>query len=165
MQTITFRLADSLPRDAYESLLSSSDTNDELYKRLERLIDRGRGTCILSDPQIAEIVTEALCHFDGERYRLLAWVIMPNHVHVMVEQIEGFSLRRVMHSWKSFTAKEINKVRNSTGTVWAPDYYDRFVRNADHYENAISYIEWNPVKAALVGRPEEWTHSSARHRK
>jgi REP element-mobilizing transposase RayT len=165
VQTITFRLADSLPRDVYASLVSSSDTNDERYKRLENLIDRGLGACILSDPKIAEIVAEALRYFDGERYRLLAWVIMPNHVHVMVEQIDGFSLRRVTHSWKSFTAKEINKLRNATGTVWAPDYYDRFVRNAEHYENAVSYIEWNPVKAALVRRPEDWIYSSAWHRK
>ena len=165
VQTVTFRLADSLPRAVYDHIIATAGNGEDRRRRLESLIDRGRGACILRQSENAAIVANGLRHFDGERYRLLAWVIMPNHVHVMIEQIEGFPLHRIMHSWKSFTAKEINRLRNSSGVVWSPDYYDRFVRNIEHYENAVSYIEWNPVKAGLIGRPEDWLYSSAWHRK
>jgi REP element-mobilizing transposase RayT len=109
-------------------------------------------------------VENALLYFDGERYRLLAWAIMPNHVHAMIEQIEGYALGGIIHSWKSFTAKEINKLQRSTGSVWSADYHDRFIRHAEHYECAVNYIELNPVKAGLVGRAEDWLFSSARKR-
>jgi REP element-mobilizing transposase RayT len=164
VQTVTFRLADSLPRAVYDRVVVAAGSDEEQRKRLERLIDRGRGACILRQPEHAATVANALQHFDGERYRLLAWVIMPNHVHAMLEQADGHSLSDILHSWKSFTAKRINEVRQSNGAVWSPDYYDRFVRNGEHYVNAIRYIEENPVKAGLVGRAHDWPFSSARGR-
>jgi REP element-mobilizing transposase RayT len=161
VQMITFRLADSIPRAIFDSLLAAAKTDEERHKQIERLIDRGRGACILRRERIAKVVNNALRHFDGERYRLLAWVIMPNHAHVLIEQLAGYPLSSVVHSWKSFTAKEINKLERSSGTVWAPDYHDRFVRNAEHYENAVHYIEQNPVKAGLARQAEDWLFSSA----
>jgi REP element-mobilizing transposase RayT len=161
VQSITFRLADSLPRQVYERILASSRNKDDCFKRLEGLIDCGRGACILKRPEIAAVVESALLFFDGERYRLLAWAIMPNHVHVMAEQAEGHSLGAIIRSWKSFTARTINKIQSSRGPVWSPDYHDRFIRNADHYDYALGYIEQNPVKAGLVNQAEDWRFSSA----
>jgi putative DNA methylase len=79
----------------------------------------------------------------------------------MIEQIEGYRLDRIVHSWKSFTAKQINRRLNSDGRVWARDYFDRYVRDEPHYLNALYYIENNPVKAGLVRLAEDWVHSSA----
>ncbi len=89
---------------------------------------------------------------------------MPNHVHVMIEQIDGFALGDIVRGWKSYTAREINKLRKSRGPVWALDYFDRFVRDAEHYADAVCYIENNPVKAGLAGHAEDWPFSSARGR-
>jgi putative transposase len=161
VQTVTFRLADSLPREFYEKAAAVAANEIERAILLERGIDQGRGECILSNPENAEIVRGALQHFDGEQYRLLAWVIMPNHVHAMIEQMDGHSLTRVLHSWKSYSAHAINKVRVSSRKVWSPDYFDRYVRTEDHYAHARYYIEYNPVKARLVGKPEDWPYSSA----
>jgi REP element-mobilizing transposase RayT len=160
VQTTTFRLADSLPRELYKHILGLAD-DAERQILLHRLIDEGRGSCLLSTPENAGIVADALSFFDGERYKLLAWVIMPNHVHAMIEQIEGHRLDRIVHSWKSFTAKQINRRLNSEGRIWARDYFDRYVRDERHYLNAICYIENNPVKAGLVRLAEDWAYSSA----
>jgi REP element-mobilizing transposase RayT len=161
VQTVTFRLADSLPREFYEKAAAVAPNSIDLFYALEKAIDKGAGNCLLTLSTNAAIVRDAFARFDGERYKLLAWVIMPNHVHVMIEQMEGHRLSDVVHSWKSFTAHAINKVRGSAGSVWSPEYFDRYVRDERHYENARYYIENNPVKARLVGRSEDWPYSSA----
>ena len=130
----------------------------------EKGIDQGRGNCLLSDPVNAEIMRRTLDYFDGEQYLLLAWVVMPNHVHAMIEQAPGHSLTRVVQSWKSVSAHAINKARDRNGRIWSPDYFDRFVRDETHYNNAMYYIENNPVKARLAEKPEDWLYSSAAKR-
>jgi putative transposase len=162
VQTITFRLADSLPREFYEKAAVVASNAKERFFLLEKGVDQGLGDCVLSDPANASVMRAALEYFDGERYRLLAWAIMPNHVHVMIEQIQGHSLSGIVHSWKSFTANHINK--RAKARLWAPDYFDRFVRDEKHYVNARFYIEHNPVKARLVETPEAWPYSSAARR-
>jgi len=164
VQMITFRLADSLPRKIYREFLASSIRDPDRQSRIEAFVDEGRGACLLKQPRNASIAQAALHHFDGERCRLLAWVIMPNHVHALLEQMDGHPLGDLVHSVKSFTAKQINRLEGSSGPVWAPDYHDRFVRNDVHYANAVDYIENNPVKAGLVRMPFEWIYSSARER-
>ena len=134
----------------------------ELRKRIERYADKGYGACWLRDERIAALVQDALLHFDGERYRLLAWVIMPNHVHVLVEMLEGFALGDVVQSWKSFTAKKANRVLNRSGRLWMEDYFDRYVRDEIHLWVTMSYIERNPVEAGLVRRAQDWNWSSSR---
>ncbi|MGD0866531.1 MAG: transposase [Rhizomicrobium sp.] len=161
VQTITFRLADSLPRALYARIVADLADDAELRPTLDRLIDEGRGECLLKVAGNAQIVCEALEYFDGERYRLVAWVVMPNHVHAMIEQIGGYALGEIVHAWKSYTVKAINKRRGSKGTIWAADYFDRYIRDAEHNEAAVYYIESNPVKAGLVGRAEDWPFSSA----
>jgi putative transposase len=156
VQTVTFRLADSVPRIVLKQLAASTADKMKRFGRIEAVMDRGAGAAILRDSRCALIVENALQYFQGERYRLLAWVIMPNHVHVLIEQKQGSRLDAVVHSWKSFTAKRINAVRGKHGAVWAREYYDRYVRDAAHFENAFAYVRNNPVKAGLVARPEDW---------
>jgi REP element-mobilizing transposase RayT len=109
-------------------------------------------------------VEAALLHFDGARYRLLAWCVMPNHVHVMIETLEGFPLADVLHSWKSFTANQANKLLGRPGEFWQREYFDRYIRHAEHFQQAVAYIEENPVKAGLARIKTEWPWSSARVR-
>ncbi|MFO7697230.1 MAG: transposase [Anaerolineae bacterium] len=164
IQSITFRLADSLP-GSYEldrALESVPDRPDARRQRLESLLDNGRGACVLKDPRAARIVEDALLYLDGERYRLLAWVVMPNHVHALVEIIEGHSLSRIMQSWKVRTARECNRVLGTIGRFWEPEYYDRYIRNERHLQNAILYIHSNPVVAGLVSEARLWPFGSAR---
>lgn len=161
VQTVTFRLADSLPREFYEKAAAVASNDRDRFFLLEKGMDQGLGNCLLTDAANAVVVRHALEYFDGQRYRLLAWVIMPNHVHVMVEQVFGCPLAGVIHSWKSFTAHAINKRQCSNGRVWSSDYFDRFVRDEKHYANAKFYIENNPVKAKLAVAPEDWSYSSA----
>jgi REP element-mobilizing transposase RayT len=118
-------------------------------KRFERWLDRGYGTCVLKDPQNAGIVADALRHFDGERILLHTWVIMPNHVHLLFTQLGDHALAGLMKSWKGFTARQINLRTCSTGTVWQKSYFDRMIRDWDHFANCARYIRNNPVKAKL----------------
>ena len=118
---------------------------------------------MLKDAQAARIIEENWLHFDGDRYRLLAWVVMPNHVHLLVEiwQVPQSDLVR---DWKGYTAHRINRLLGTNGTLWQADYWDRYIRDEEHFRKAIRYIEANPVKAALVHAPAEWEWSSARFR-
>jgi len=134
----------------------------QIRNALEHYIDAGHGACYLRDPRIASLAQNALLYFDGQRYNLFAWVVMPNHVNVLAQFNHEHPVPQVLHSWKSFIANEANKLLNRTGHFWQREYYDRFIRNEDHYRNAVMYIENNPVKARLVSSAEEWPFSSAR---
>lgn len=160
VQTVVFRLADSLP----QHLTTSGPRTLEATLALDAGLDKGRGACWLKRPDIAAEVENALLHFDGERYFLLAWCVMPNHVHVMVEMRTGFRLGDQIRSWKTFTARRANERLRRAGPFWSEDYFDRFIRGDRHYEVALNYIEYNPVKAALAASPELWRWSSARRR-
>jgi putative transposase len=161
VQFVTFRLADSLPKAVAEALRHREDE----VPRIDRDLDVGLGACWLRRPEIAAIVEDALLHFDGERYRMLAWCLMPNHVHVVIEMIDGHALSDVVRSWKSFTARRINAKLGLTGQFWHADYFDRFMRNDRHLEQTIEYVEQSPVKARLVDDAMQWAWSSARFRK
>jgi REP element-mobilizing transposase RayT len=169
-QSVTFRLADSLPRNVLErwdlelSHLVGKDLDVERRRRTEHYLDRGVGSAWLKDPSVAKIVEDALLYFDGLRYKLPAWVVMPNHIHVLLIVKTGYLLEDVMHSWKSFTSKEANKFLNRAGKFWQEEYFDRYIRHTRHYFDAIDYIEENPVKAGLCATREEWPFSSARIR-
>ena len=139
MQTITFRLGDSLPstlREEWNAALKLEKDAD-LRARIETHLDNGCGACYLRDARIAELVENAMLHFDGKRYGLIAWVVMPNHVHAMIETRSGFPLTDVMHSWKSYTAKEANKILRRSGLFWESEYFDRYVRSQTHFGFAI----------------------------
>ncbi len=155
---MTFRLADSLPAKVIESLRLA----DDLLQSFDRELDSGSGACWLLQPEIASLVENALIHFDRERYRLLAWCLMPNHVHVVVEVSAKHSLTQVIGNWKSFTAKRANSLLGRSGPFWHADYFDRYMRDENHLMRTIAYVEDNPVKAGLVMSAPEWPWSSAR---
>jgi REP element-mobilizing transposase RayT len=164
IQTINFRLADSLPTIELKRLQQEMTLkpDSERLEYIEACLDKGHGECYLNNPRIAQVVEGALLFFDNQRYHLVAWVIMPNHVHVMAEMFDKYPIAGVVKSWKGFTAREANKILGRSGEFWERDYFDRFVRNEEHYYNAMSYIHMNPVKAGLVEKPEDWPFSSAR---
>jgi REP element-mobilizing transposase RayT len=160
VQFVTFRLADSLPRAVAATLLNLPDS----FVHIDQQLDTGLGSCWLREPAIAEIVEQALLHFDGERYRLLAWCIMPNHVHVIVAPVGGSTLGAIVQSWKSFTAKEANRRLSRSGSFWHQDYFDRYMRSENHLETTIAYVENNPVTVGLASTPDAWRWSSGRFR-
>ena len=118
------------------------------------------GACILRDPAVAGIVRDALRHFDGQRYHLHAWCIMPNHVHAVVTPWGEHSLSAILHSWKSFTAHAINKARRTRGEVWERESFDHLVRSPESLSRFIGYVERNPIEAGLCTEPEQWPFSS-----
>jgi REP element-mobilizing transposase RayT len=144
LQAITFHLADSLPTEVLfrlkERAQLQKDPDLELRQQIQKYLDAGHGSCVFKDARLARMVEYALFHFDGERYRLLAWVIMPNHIHVLIETISGYPLHKVVHSWKSFTAQKANKHLKQKGEFWQREYFDRFVRNEEHFNAVVRYI-------------------------
>jgi molybdopterin converting factor subunit 1 len=161
---VTFRLADALPRAVAEEIrakrerwINSRDlaclSRDELAeyhrlfsKRYETLLDAGSGSCLLRDPLNAEIVHDALRFFDGQRYVLDEYVVMPNHVHVLVKPLASHGLAEIFHSWKSFTANRINRRLGQTGSFWQHESYDHIVRNESAMHVIRRYIRENPSK-------------------
>lgn len=164
-QFITFRLADSLPNTIFENLKFKLEnkliTEIDYHWQIEKALDMADGPTFLRERRVAELVAKAIINFDGKRYELHSWVIMPNHVHILLSTIEPFSVSEIMHSIKSYTANEANKILGRSGRFWSPDYFDRFIRGREHFVRAKKYIDDNPVKAGLCKLPEEWPWGSA----
>ncbi len=157
-QFITYRLDDALPPEVARRLTSELETSpaDPAYRlRIENYLDAGHGECILRHQPIATIVRDSWQHFDGVRYDLQAWVIMPNHVHVLITTRQT-SLSDIVQGWKSYTARKINISLGRNGKIWQADYWDRYIRDDNHYAAAIEYIRNNPTKAGLASTPEDW---------
>jgi putative transposase len=171
IQSITIRLSDAVPLYPIEqwkrerSWSKRMPVNDPrrvaLRKQIETCEDAGYGACCLGDARIAQIVEWSLLRFDGERYRLLAWCIMPNHSHSILEIWEGWPLDAVLHSLKSYSAHKANEMLSRSGKFWFREYHDRYVRDAAHFAAAGEYVENNPVKAKLVPRKGLWRWSRA----
>lgn len=165
VQFINYRLDDAMSAKLRHEWAALLEIDDELTRRtkIEEYLDRGRGSCVLRDQSAAALVQDNWLHFDGDRYRMLAWVVMPNHVHVMVE-IWQIPQSQLVKDWKGFASRGINRLCNRRGKLWQDDYWDRYIRDEAHCRRVIQYIESNPVKAGLVKSPEEWPFSSARFR-
>jgi REP element-mobilizing transposase RayT len=133
-------------------------------REIDAALDRGIGPRPLASSWRAELVCRALRHFHDARYVLHAWCVMPNHVHVVATWLQGWRLGDTVRGWKAFTAAMINRAEGLRGSIWAKDYFDRFVRSEDDFAHVVSYVEHNPVRAGLVDVPEEWPYSSARMR-
>jgi putative transposase len=164
---ITFRLADAIPtklrnqwRDEREIWLQlhpqpwTAEAEQEYHKRfsaaIERWLDAGYGSCILRRRDCANIVDETLRHFDGERLSLISSIVMPNHVHAVFVQNPEFPLEKMILSWKTFTARNINKLLDRSGRLWQRSYFDRLIRDENHFRNCVRYIRRNPFKARLT---------------
>ncbi|MGD7652859.1 MAG: transposase [Verrucomicrobiales bacterium] len=102
---------------------------------------------MLRDPDNSTLVASAFRCFDHSRYLLHSSVIMPNHVHLLLTLDESADLGKTVASWKRFTATKINRKDNRSGPVWQKDYFDRLIRNWEHFINVARYIRRNPVKA------------------
>ena len=175
---VTFRLADAIPAAVAEQLqrdrerwlkmhaanhLSGEDAEEyhRLFnERYETLLNAGSGSCLLRDLGNAEIVREALRHFAGDRYDLDEYVVMPNHVHVLVKPRNGHGLADILHSWKSFTATQINRRMKRTGPLWQHESYDHIVRNEMAMEAIRRYIRDNPISkvggaSSSLGREQD----------
>jgi REP element-mobilizing transposase RayT len=191
LQSITFRLADSLPQEklkeleveledlkkkaelglgvpgsAEPQLGSSINIEAEKRKRIEAWLDAGMGCCALRHPKMATVMEDTLLKFDGEKYRLLAWCVMPNHVHVLIEAM--MPLGGIVQSWKSYTGRW-GLTRNAElglgvpgKDFWMREYWDRYIRNEKHLADTIAYIHNNPAKAGLCHADEKWQWSSSR---
>ena len=157
MQFVTFRLADGFPealREQWETLWRIEDDRERRVQ-LEAWLDQGHGECHLREDEIAKVVADALRKFDGERYWLKAYSIMPNHVHVLFE-VGAVSMAKVVQSWKGASARAANQVLGMSGPFWQPDYWDTFMRDVEHEERTVRYIRNNPVKAGLVSEWSQW---------
>jgi REP element-mobilizing transposase RayT len=139
---VTYRLGDSLPLAVAQRLADELDDEGgemRYRKRIESLLDAGHGECVLRRPELAQIVIDAWNHFDGQRYDLQAWVVMPNHVHVLIAMRQT-SLTNIVRGWKSFSARKINVVLGRKGKLWQEDYWDRYIRSPSHYAVSMEYI-------------------------
>ena len=137
------------------------DEARRLLKLLDKYEDAGYGQCYLRDDRAAEIVRDALFYYDQVKYEVISWCIMPNHVHVLISLLKVVSLSEILHSWRSFSSNEINKLFNRKGQLWMPEYFDRYIRDQEHFNNVVNYIHNNPVKAGLVDDPTHYRWSSA----
>ena len=184
IQHVTFHLADSLPREVVEKMAAELERippslrDTEKEKRVAAYLDAGIGSCVLRIPELGELVQQTILHFHGERYTLHAWCVMPNHVHVLFQMAEGWTMGSIVGSWKKFTGRRINaylkehgmgtvptgvvaRLESGLPPVWHRDYFDRYIRDNGHFNTVVDYIHNNPVKAGLVKRTEDWRWSSA----
>lgn len=170
---VTFRLADSMPREKREQIEAqrdawmhakglqsldeienlSEDDRKEYHRiftaKIHDLLDAGYGSCVLSEPENAQVVSSALLFFDGNRVETLAFVVMPNHVHVLACPIPPHTLSDLLHSWKRHTSREINKRQGTSGTLWLDENFDHIVRSPEQLKRFRNYIRDNPKKAHL----------------
>ena len=114
-----------------------------------RLLDSGYGECVLRNPEAGNVVASSLKYFDGRRYHLSDFVVMPNHVHVLFGLIGEMRLSEVCYSWKKYTAGQINKLFGRSGHFWQGESFDHIVRSAEQFEHFQNYIVSNPEKANL----------------
>ncbi len=155
---VTFRLADSFPRAVVDEPHRRKSPS---FKKLEDALHSATGPTYLADPRVSRIVQDALLHFHGQRYFLCAWVILSNHVHVVVRPFPGYPLDTILHSWKSFTANSANQLLGRSGPFWQSEYYDHLVRDNQDYWRRVSYTLANPDKAGLVDWPWVGQHDLA----
>ena|ERR1700687_367071 len=174
---VTFRLADSLPRELLTRLRQERDALDRsrsagfqpasqspadqnrarklraILQKAEQCLDDGRGQCHMRDFRVAKIVADTIRHFNAQRYQLRAWCVMPNHVHVIFSPIGEHTLEAILHAWKSYSAHEANKLLGRTGRFWQREYFDHLVRHEASLQKITQYVQENPQKAGLQNWP------------
>lgn len=157
LYAVTFRLQDSLPKKVLISYMDESiarygdnqpnfksNRDAYLHQKMMECMDRGYGECLLRNPDIRKIVEDSFLFIQESMAIIHAYVIMPNHVHMVLETKDDVKIQDVMQSMKHHTSLEINSFLQRKGSVWQREYYDRIIRNQTHYENAVRYIINNP---------------------
>jgi putative transposase len=188
IQLVTFRIQDSMPesrRAEWEHLLQIEDLRERRTK-LEDYLDLGHGECLLRDSAVAGLAEKTLLHFHSGRYELLAWCVMPNHIHAVVH-VWQTPVSKVVKSWKQFVATQAEAVlerrpparqlqqvveavpgrRPALRTQrlrWQRECWDTYMRDEEQERRAVHYTEANPVKARFCRTAAQWPHSSARFR-
>ncbi len=164
-QFVTLQLHDSFPPSRHAKLeIILQEAGGSLKRRkLEEWLDRGYGECWLRRPMVAAIVEATLRKGDGRDFRLRAWIVMPNHVHLVVD-VWDLPLAKLVFGWKGASSREANRLLLRRGPFWQQDYYDTLIRDDAHLKRAIRYAEHNPVKAFLTKGARDWKWSSARYR-
>ncbi len=167
LQFVTFHLADSLPASARQDLSALKATfikanplpwSDETSTRFNRLfplavnnfLDAGYGSCCLKRHDCALIMSRAIEYFDKKHYLIHRYVVMPNHVHVLVELTGSWNLSQICKSWKNYSAVNINRLIGSSGQLWHHESWDRMIRNERHYDNVVEYIEKNISSGGVI---------------
>jgi len=179
---ITFRLAGTLPQTVLlkfkaerSALIAAAEAarrpltwreQEELFgwysARVDKYLDSGHGDCWLRQPEIAELIANAMRFHAGQRFDLRAWVVMPNHVHAVLRPQGDWTLSQILKSWKGFTAREANRRLHRAGNhFWQAESYDHLIRDDKDFYHCCRYTTMNPVKAGLCRRPEDWRWSSA----
>jgi REP element-mobilizing transposase RayT len=181
---VTFRLADSLPKEVLLSFEGEraerlrrlhelakrgqveDDTEEEIARdfrrKVERYLDRGAGACHLRRADIAELVAGAMGHFQESRYLLHEWAVMPNHVHAIVWPMPNFLLSDILKTWKQFASRRAKRlIHMGQEPFWQPEAFNHWIRNDEEKARIVRYIRNNPVTARLCARPEAWRWSSA----
>ena len=173
---VTFRLADSLPQEVLQRIefarkdipstvaqmgrpISDAERKRLVNlhtRRIDKYLDAGAGACFLRDDAVANVVADSLRQFEGTRYKLFSWCVMPNHVHVVFQIIGGNALASILHSWKSFSAKQANHILHRSGEFWQREYYDHLIRDISELDRAVQYVVDNPKKARLKDWPWVW---------
>ena len=161
VQFITFVLADAapsqqLPRGRHG--LGYYSDND--MWGADNILDRCSGECILANRDVARIVRRSIYLKDGESHLVLAWVIMPNHVHMLIKQNGSKSLGNIMKQIKAGSAHLINEHLGRKGKVWQIGYFDRMIRTPMQLKSVTDYIHDNPVQAGLTRSSASWQMSS-----
>ncbi len=144
---VTFRTAASISPESLAKFRVSQFTPDEVRKRIERALDSCEHGDILRGAA-AQAVADSIRFGHGRNYWLHAWCVMPNHVHLLIREIEGKCLPWAMQMLKSYSAHEVNRVLGRTGAVWEREYFDRLVRPGK-FEIVRNYILRNPERARL----------------
>jgi REP element-mobilizing transposase RayT len=178
---VTFRQAGTLPKEVVfrfkqerEAIVQQAmaakrpltwHEQEELFRwysnRVDKYLDAGHGARHLCDPKVADLVAGAIQFFHGQYYELRAWVVMPNHAHVVVWPMAGHTLSRILHSWKSFTSHEINRhLDTKIVPFWQSESYEHLIRDDEDLHRCCHYTLMNPVNANLCARPEQWKWSS-----
>jgi len=161
---VTFRLIDSLPKKVISELatqrgdmLDGSEPFDlKAIQRLDKLLDKGFGPDWLKNPDIARLIVSAIRHFDGERYELHAYCVMPNHVHVVLKPQNGVELAGIIRSMKNFPARRANHILGREGAFWSREYFDRLIRTSKEHTKSIEYVWFNPESAGIENSPWKW---------
>ena len=162
LQFVTFRLADSLPkkiidetkirrREIIQQLQQPDSNHTQLSKqlmllqdRLDRILDQGIGNTLLRDKQVRELVEKCITTVFEDKAYIIAYVIMPNHVHMLFATLNDIDHRELISRLKGSSSYHINRALNRKGTVWQRESYDRIIRNETHMNKVINYIMKNP---------------------
>ena len=169
VQHVILHLSDAMPAKVLERMrreiewMPEVERKRKLAEKIENWSDTGYGCCALKQSEIASLVRESVLYFSESRYRLFAWVIMPNHLHVLFACFSEWPLDRVVNTWKKRTGTEILKNNPALPRpFWQREYWDRYTRNVRHFYKTVDYIHQNPVKAGLVEKATDWPWSTAK---